>query len=829
LNRKGIAKVGLFSVVLLAIALILIFVLPVFSIPFTSNVNPTNVNASTINQILNFTIVNINATGNITQVNITLSAGFGFIANSNTTTASDTDFSSAGQLVFWTNTTEAGFVANGTAQNFSINVSVPNVSSVAYNFNVSTLDTAGVYNSTNITVTVNDITYPTWSTNQSSTPPNYSTTNLSQFNITWSDNVGIDKVFITIRNSTGVLVNNTSMSNTYDVSIYNYSIVLPAGTFNWTSYANDTSNNWNVSSTWTFTIGNGTVPLILSNNTSLSGTYPYSTNITGSGCPAQINCTLYRNDTGSLGSASDLAQLGVGVYNYTYNTSGNQNYSVNSTSIVLTISKGTPALNVYIDGNSSNETIAYPSIANITANESNSGDSDCIYALWKNTTQLINGSVVWNYTSLGNGTYGPFKYNMSGTCSNWTLGTSSSYYLFVNKGTPTGSISGINVTLPSTTSITPSESNAGDADVNYTFWRDTSLISLANGTASLSADTTSSTAGTYTYKLNSTAGENWTSNSGISTLVITVSAASSSTTGGSSIGGITTTGMITYINLAVGKANITANYLTTGGKLIAKIARYQDVAIRGLNITVVNNVANIKIMVSKTTLLPSTVPYDIDGKVYNYINVDKLNFTDSDIKVVNISFAVNKTWLTNNNVSALNITLYRWSNNKWNDLSAVKVSEDDREAFFTVSSPGLSVFIIGTKGGAPIIPETPAACTESWTCGDWSVCANSQQTRTCTDANSCGTTASRPAETQSCTVSKGETTVAAPVQTSILTTVIVIVVAIIACVFIFLQRVKISSYLGSIAKKTSNHKKTSYLESLAKKVEEEEEEKFADI
>jgi PGF-pre-PGF domain-containing protein len=643
------------------------------------------------------------------------------------------------------NATNSTILVNGTLNGIVNNVNLEGV----YIWNIECYDISGLGDTgvSNYTVKVN-ITNPGWYTNQSSTPTNYSST-ASQFNITWNDTLSpISVVLITIMNSTNssdIRVNNASMTNSYGGSIYNYSIILPAGTWNWTSYANDTSNNWNATDAWTFTINKAaTLATLYLNGTiaNITSTYPNSTiNVTAVANITGANVTIWRNGTSlvsALSTATDIRQWGA--YNNYFNASviADQNYSASS-----------------------------------------------VVFLWLN----------------------------------------------VSKGTPTGSISGINVTLPSTTSITPSESNVGDADVNYTFWRDTSLVSLANGTTSLSADTTPSTAGTYTYKLNSTAGENWTANSSISTLVITVSAASS-TTGGSSISGITTTGMVTYINLAVGKANITANYITTSGKLIANIAKYQDVAIRGLNITVVNNVANIKIMILKLPSLPSNVPYDVNGRVYNYISVGEQNFTDADIKSVNITFAVNKTWLTNNNVSALNITMYRWANNKWNDLNAVKVSDDDKEVFYKVSSPGLSVLIIGTKGGAPAVTETPAACTESWTCTDWSACANSQQTRTCTDANSCGTTASKPSESQSCTVNKGETTVTTPVQTSILTTVIVIVVAIIACVFIFLQRTKISYYLVKISKKTNNHKKTSYLESLARKtnnVEEEEEEKFTDI
>ncbi|MBI3956493.1 MAG: fibronectin type III domain-containing protein [Candidatus Kerfeldbacteria bacterium] len=41
-------------------------------------------------------------------------------------------------------------------------------------------------------------------------------------------------------------------------------------------------------------------------------------------------------------------------------------------------------------------------------------------------------------------------------------------------------------------------------------------------------------------------------------------------------------------------------------------------------------------------------------------------------------------------------------------------------------------------------------CTESWVCTPWSECSEGQQTRTCTDLNSCGTTNNRPPLTQAC-------------------------------------------------------------------------------
>lgn len=42
-------------------------------------------------------------------------------------------------------------------------------------------------------------------------------------------------------------------------------------------------------------------------------------------------------------------------------------------------------------------------------------------------------------------------------------------------------------------------------------------------------------------------------------------------------------------------------------------------------------------------------------------------------------------------------------------------------------------------------------CTEDWVCSDWSSCSEGQQTRVCTDQNSCGTENDKPDESQTCT------------------------------------------------------------------------------
>ncbi len=50
-----------------------------------------------------------------------------------------------------------------------------------------------------------------------------------------------------------------------------------------------------------------------------------------------------------------------------------------------------------------------------------------------------------------------------------------------------------------------------------------------------------------------------------------------------------------------------------------------------------------------------------------------------------------------------------------------------------------------------IIEMFPSQCIANWSCSDWGSCIDNNQTRTCTDLNSCNNTLSKPAEIQTCT------------------------------------------------------------------------------
>jgi hypothetical protein len=378
---------------------------------------------------------------------------------------------------------------------------------------------------------VNDTENPTWSENATSHSSGieYLKNRQYQFNVTWNDNKQIDKVLIEHNFTGGAAPHNDTVSNENGVYYFDVSD-LPAGTYVWKEYANDTTDNQNITNNdeyWIFTIekgptevtlylnestsdqtsyypnstinvtavsniselyvqiwrngtlianstgstfnitqwpawnnnftaqvlGNenntdsspvtlwwnvskGSVPLTLENNVSWSDIYPASTNTTSSGCPSQLTCNLSRNDTGLIGSSSnpisDIVLLGAGGYNYTYNTSGNENYSANVTSNVLTIYKANvqPILvfNTTLDE-------IYPTATSVSCSV-DSYNNEVICNLYRNDTGIVSNP---DEELLGAGSY-QYVTNTTETANYSTNSTGDMQVLVIEKN-PTSSIS----------------------------------------------------------------------------------------------------------------------------------------------------------------------------------------------------------------------------------------------------------------------------------------------------------------------------------------------------------------------------------------------------
>jgi len=117
---------------------------------------------------------------------------------------------------------------------------------------------------------------------------------------------------------------------------YNYTAILPAGSFYWKSYANDSLAQWSSSSTWYFTVAKAIPGLNITAQPGWTATYGTQTNVSCSANTSEVTPTLYRNGT-LIAGLSDVAILPGGVHNYTCNSTQVNNYSSGSTWSTMSI------------------------------------------------------------------------------------------------------------------------------------------------------------------------------------------------------------------------------------------------------------------------------------------------------------------------------------------------------------------------------------------------------------------------------------------------------------------------------------------------------------
>ena len=186
--------------------------------------------------VYNFSVENTHATENITEVNVTLPTGFVFVASTNGSNSTATTFTNTSTVLTWVNSSAVSLV-----ENLSINIFWFNVSSSSsagdYNFTITVSNTTGVFETQNLSVTVNDTVSPQIAT---AYPTNISyATAPTQFNFTYTE-ASSDSVWYS--NDSGV-TNYSIQANTSNFT----GMVTIEGLNNWTVYMNDTTGSENSS------------------------------------------------------------------------------------------------------------------------------------------------------------------------------------------------------------------------------------------------------------------------------------------------------------------------------------------------------------------------------------------------------------------------------------------------------------------------------------------------------------------------------------------------------------------------------------------------------
>ena len=278
-----------------------------------------------VSSVINVTITNSDAGGNITLVNITFPTGVTYIAKTNGTNAL-TLFSNTSIELAWSNTTGIAIDSAGGVKSFRFNISVATPG--RYNLTVAmTSNSTGPTDSQNISIIVNDTTLP--SLVNFSLPTLDNRVNLSQtsipVNVTYVDNGAISAVVINLYNLTGLVNASTTAvnSSSYFVNFTG----LSDGVYYYNSSVNDTFNNRNDSVVTRIVNLDTTKP---SSIEFVSPTLSNGANIYLTAIP--VNITFV--DKGALGYLNISLYNSTGLVNSSF-TSLNSSYFVNFTGLTV--------------------------------------------------------------------------------------------------------------------------------------------------------------------------------------------------------------------------------------------------------------------------------------------------------------------------------------------------------------------------------------------------------------------------------------------------------------------------------------------------------------
>ena len=126
--------------------------------------------------------------------------------------------------------------------------------------------------------------------------------------------------------------------------------------------------------------------------------------------------------------------------------------------------------------------------------------------------------------------------------------------------------------------------------------------------------------------------------------------------------------------------------------------------VKYINFTALNSAGKVAAKVeilNNTSTLVSTPPPD---EVYKNLNIWVGNYgwaTEKNMADTTVSFTVEKSWVTDNNIDVTTIALYRYSDDTWHELVTRKIAEDANSLQFEAETPGFSPFVVSGKTGEP--------------------------------------------------------------------------------------------------------------------------------
>ncbi|MEM7825537.1 MAG: PGF-pre-PGF domain-containing protein, partial [Candidatus Aenigmatarchaeota archaeon] len=116
----------------------------------------------------------------------------------------------------------------------------------------------------------------------------------------------------------------------------------------------------------------------------------------------------------------------------------------------------------------------------------------------------------------------------------------------------------------------------------------------------------------------------------------------------------------------------------------------------------------------------------IEKKPYYYLEFSNENLNEKNLEKITARFKVEKSWIYSSNINASTIGLYVLTTS-WEKLNTYKIEEDSYFIYFESTLPSLSLFAIAGEEKISLPPPECPVCPEP---SEWSKCVQGERNRT---------------------------------------------------------------------------------------------------
>gem|GEM_PF-6478858 len=473
--------------------------------------------------------------------------------------------------------------------------------------------------------------------------------------------------------------------------------------------ANDTMSQLNNTKLVTFLVDRTapTVTLETTNDSIVTTSTPSLQFNVSDALASTTSCVLYVNNTasGSNGSVQNNTRpsftvdhaLVDGLYYWSVNcTDGSGNLGA-QTRRQFTVVTTQPTVTVNSPANGSGHQTSMT--ANVTV--ASAGTITGVqYRLENSSGQNITGWIAMMNTSAA-----PLIFNATINVTNLT---EANYTLRINatnqqgfNSTNTTRFFFVDRTAPSISAFTLSDTTPTVGDDVTSTCSATDALDRAVSTAVTGVSTTSTGSKIATCTATDHAG-----NTATSTVEYTVAAASSTSSGGGSSGG-SSSDTATVTN----KATVSLAEVSAAVPAVFKVPSSAENPIDTVTLDTTVDQKNVDIIVAVVNSVHSDVKGKLKTTVYKFISINHPDVPDKNIEGAEVKFAIENSWLQNNNLGKDQVALFRYKDSEWKEFKAQFISTAGSRTVFSAAVPGLSTFAIGKSTTVKLTETTSDTAT----------------------------------------------------------------------------------------------------------------------